>query len=421
MSDKCRGYGMVYEKNENGKVLPNASLFIPSEEYGIKNPLEIDILCRLSHENIISAIDILDNNKIKNCKNKVVLVVPICEYSLKDAIIGGNLGTTEKKIPIIYQMISALDFLHHNGIVHNNITTSSFYFCNNKILLGEFKNSKVIEEIYECGNGVCELKSKKAKNYFREDIKDLAKVLYYLITEKEFKNFHNDDFSGICEKYCDGVRTLIHKMLFDKITTKEILACEIFQNCPEIKGEYNRYNYEDNYDVTIHRDLIKGIVYIFQNLFPDSSMKAMFAAIDLYKRTDASFIGENLKVINAYTCLYLANKILGKDFENDPNMEIDKFLDKIDENFSYKYEKDDLINQEIDIIKVSKGCLLDLCLFTACENFEHVYETFHTIVMDKDDATLYKNIDVKDWIEKLREEYPGRHMIDATVKSFFAE
>lgn len=428
-----RGYGMYYDSSEK-----NIGVFItiPSKDFGIEGPLEIDILCRLSHPCLLWCMKIFTPRDAT--VDDVTLLVPVSDYSLETLIDSRKL-TTAKKIPVVWRMLNALGFLHDKKISHNHITENSFFFSKGDILLGDFSKCSTIENTDNCEADICERGKNNGYEKILIDIKNLGKIIYRFFTERTYDNEVNyNDFSIIDGKYRDNIFSFLEKMLNNKIDEESedgspkyfihelmhIFCDTISENCEDIEElETNRYDYEADYNCFLdsayegekHRDLIKIIVNCCEEYYRESNVKLMFLAVDLLKRTD-SFLTEKtfeLRIINAYTCLYLALKLLGLKVEK-----IKYFIDNIvAEDFRADFTEEKVKTQEFEITRLTKGCYLDLHLYNLCKNYNSLSETFYNVIMDKD-CTLYKNIDENDWFEKLNNVFEDSEMIHTNIATF---
>lgn len=202
-------YGIYHGTSQN--VSTDVCLIISSGNYGIENPLEIDILCRMCHPNLLWCKNIFTPRDAT--VDDITLVVPAADYSLK-TYIDSKKNTTIKKIPIIWKMINALNYLHKNKIAHGDIDIKSFYFSNGEVYLGNFSKSCLIENTDNCEKDVCERGKNVKMVKILEDIIGFGKVCYYIFTEKEYNGeIVIDDLNIIDNKYRNIIYDFLHKTI----------------------------------------------------------------------------------------------------------------------------------------------------------------------------------------------------------------
>src|SRR3989304_6822237 len=114
-------YGFVYQVGDANGNLYAFKYIIPDPSYnkfGLDSLNEIDILTRVNHPYIIHAASIITS---QTCQiDGLAIILPLADRSLYD-LIKDPVTTTDMKLPILYKLASALDFLHHNNILHLDI------------------------------------------------------------------------------------------------------------------------------------------------------------------------------------------------------------------------------------------------------------------------------------------------------------
>lgn len=139
------------------KVYNNAVLHLQTIGSNEEQPFlcverEIGVLCKISHPNIISILEVIEDNPT----NSLILVVPYASQgNLGDHIIlSQSKQFEETQDPIMslqnilvcfYQMCEALKYLHSEGYAHRNISPQSILILDNFYFsLSEFKYAEKI-------------------------------------------------------------------------------------------------------------------------------------------------------------------------------------------------------------------------------------------------------------------------------------
>lgn len=428
-------YGLYHGTEK--KSATDVCLIISSTKYGIENPLEIDILCRMCHPNLLWAKNIFTPRDAQI--DELTLVVPAADYSLK-TYIESKRNTTLKKIPIVWKIANAIHYLHKNRIAHCGIKLESFSFSNGEIYLGGFEKSCLVESTDKCENDVCERGKNNKMEKILEDIISFGKICFYIFTEKRYNDSVDlKDFEIIDPKYRQIIYEFVNKTINNYIdenseigtpfyTLEKLLSDDLFsifdlENVIEydcIRNDYDcdyRSEHDTDHEGHVHREILKNIVAHCKNNYNNINVKLLFIIIDLFKRTDAFLTSKSidLRTFNAYVCVYLALKLMGVN-----TFSIEDFCKNVlpEDINNYGIEKFKL--QEFEITRLTKGCYLDLYLYRSCKNFEQLYETFHNVIMSKE-CDLYKNIDKDDWFIKLEEVNKEDEMIETSILTFLGE
>ena len=232
---------------------------------------EIDILSRFQHPNMLGLIA-----RFIDSKNHIHLILPLADEDLYKRAQKGNY-TIDQVLDWMFQILSAVEFLHSNNYYHCDIKTDNILLFNNQALLADFGyvyplsfTSKV-----QCGtpfyaspqclaeNHVTVERSKDFENAINEscnqiqgDIYSLGAVFYELINHDRLNttefdidnqqwifNSYNSTESKILEKisssetnpHLNSIYKCIYKMTRssqkDRFkTVREILGCDVFSD-----------------------------------------------------------------------------------------------------------------------------------------------------------------------------------------------
>ena len=139
-------FGTVYsafhdEKQYALKYITSGNM----KRYGIETPLEIDIMCRLRHNNIMKAEKIITP---LTCDIKdLFIVMPLGITSLADAI-ATMIFTDENKINILYGIASGLAFLHQKHVLSVDLRPANIIlFPDDKAVISDFGLSVIADDI----------------------------------------------------------------------------------------------------------------------------------------------------------------------------------------------------------------------------------------------------------------------------------
>jgi len=368
---------------------------------------EFDILSRIHHPNIIHKISFDSNrnivaNNTNNTNylpqsfdyNRKIVELPLIDQTLVNVFYNKFL-TTKMKLPILYKIAHALNFLHQNNIVHGNLLMEN-------ILISGFQN-------YE----------PYLSNFNFNKLNKSDDILAFgLLALKLISTTDNDDLlialSGISLEYYDECLDLFMKIFNELyITMEDIIQHPLFDNYrveidPYVE-ELDYYNYADD-----HRDILKLLIHWIKNVYSTVDVELLFLAIDLFNRTDSLFQDANERMYVAVVSMYIANKILfGEININDL---INKLLEDLPE-----LTIEIILLKENEIIKLLDGVLNISKLYKSCNNTDQLMLTFNHIIMNYDSTTYYR-INVDEWISTM-ELYigcPKRNDKHITVEEFFS-
>jgi len=431
-------YGFVYEVGDALGDLFAFKYILPDKSYeifGLDSLNEIDILSRVNHPYIIHAAKILTSH---NCKiDGLAIVLPLADRTIFD-IIRDPLMTTESKLPILYNLATALDFLHNSGILHLDIKSSNAVLQENHPYLIDFGLSMIVDDVVtgkynhsvrvtidhrapeilaggRIYNGAVDVWAFGIMMLYVLSGRGIYYVDFATIKDKEFHDIVVATFSnpknlenlliGIRPKYKDLCLDFFSKVLridpLQRLTSHEICQHPLFDEfrhpvtanliVPNIPYDY----------APDHRDILKLLIHWAKSLYNNSRAELLFLAIDLFNRM-ASFY-KNRESIDrmalAATCLWIASKLT--DDKLYPLTIYIPQLNKLVPNI----KSDDILKHEIEIIHLLSGILNVSSLYRACSNGDELRLSFSYVILDKD-STLYARVDIPRWIKIMKDMIP---------------
>lgn len=117
-------HGRVFE-GKGGTAIKD----IPHRSYGIDNPLEIEILRRIKHPNILEALEFGWSSD--NIYIVMPLAIPLEQIKWEDPL------------PLIYDLISALNYLEELGIYHCDVTPQNLVIHQGRAKLIDFGSARL--------------------------------------------------------------------------------------------------------------------------------------------------------------------------------------------------------------------------------------------------------------------------------------
>jgi len=105
---------------------------------------EIILLTKLNHANIIKLHDVYYGNKA------VYIITDVCHgKELFECVKSGFVFDEDKVSKLMHEMLSAVNYLHQNGVVHRDIKLENFIFADSshdsRLILIDFGLSKLID------------------------------------------------------------------------------------------------------------------------------------------------------------------------------------------------------------------------------------------------------------------------------------
>lgn len=439
-------YGIVdvVENHKNGGLF--AVKYIPQEENdnladdGIINLTEIDIFSRIVHPHLMHKSEIITKFKCPDVKGALV-VMPLAERTLKD-IAKDQMLTTDAKIPILYKLATAIEYLHRNKILHLDIKTinvvikdssknipflTDFDSCLvvDNIVAGkkdefervtrDFKPPEILNEgrVYNAAVdvwsfGICMLYVINGDRKIYEG--DVLKSTNAEIYKESIKIFANTDFldnhlKNVRDEYKSLCKDLLSKILVidsaKRLTMKEVCDHALFKKFViENPGRVIRPPINSDFP-NDHRTLIKLCVHVVKTLFPEDRVEILFLAMELFTRVSsfykASKDSERMTVV--ITCAWMASKLTDSKYYSCSRLvdEAKKIIPSAN--------RDKILDKEIEIIHILDGILHNNSIYNVCNNVDELNHSFD-LIMDKNDPTLYARID----LDKYR-NYLDKHVL----------
>jgi serine/threonine protein kinase len=403
---------------------------------GFDNLLEIDILSRIHHPNIIHSVKILSS---VDCDiSGLSIVMPLAERTLYDIIYKGNF-TTKDKISILYKIISGIHFLHTNNILHLDIKATNIVMqgstpyiidfglsmkTNDASILTPANDLKVSidyrppevllgNRMYGAATDIWSL-GILALNLFSEKNPVLSIIR---LVEKKNRLVENKDkevgeevlklfldkgtiptlFKNINTTYRESAIDLVASMLQinpnDRTTTIELLYHPLFDHFKEyIEGTNDippiSFDYSEN-----HRDIIKLIVHWALEKYSNFNAELLFLAIDIFNRVSSYYKEDIVETrMNVGVCsLYMAIKLL----DHGRFMLLSEYVSYVNALVP-EATIDSILEIEKEIIYHLDGVLLVNNLYNECDNGNELQLCAHHVILNND-VTTYARVDIPRW------------------------
>jgi serine/threonine protein kinase len=448
-------YGVVYEVGDMDGDLFAFKYILPDpyyKIYGIDNLNEIDILSRVNHPYIIHAPKIIT---ARNCKiDGIAVILPLADRTLND-IIGDVRATTETKIPIIYKLATALEFLHRAGILHLDIKGSNVVLqdinANHPYLIdfglsmfvddasiGRYNSDVLVTidhrppEILAGGrmyNAAVDVWSfgimmlyilSGQRNIFPGVDFNMRPEEFGQLVSKKFSTTENIEklLSNVREKYRNNCIDLISRILsinpILRPTAKEICNHPLFNDFRHpVEGTLSVPPIYHDYPKD-HRDILKVLIHWARNIYPKSRAQLMFLAVDLFNRMGSFFKDKTdiQRIILAATCLWMAAKLLNDGIRLD---EYVVAVAKMVPDLSADLSADKILETEIEIIHTLEGVLNVSQIYRTCSDGYELELSFQNIIISKD-STLYSRVDLIGWSKIMKESKPNKSLPTKDIK-----
>jgi cyclin-dependent kinase len=426
-------YGFVYQVEDvNGEIYA-FKYILPSDdykEYGLDSLNEIDILSRVQHPHIIHAPKIITSY---NCEiDGLAIILPLADRTLHD-IIRDNRATTDVKLPILYKLATAMEFMHRSGILHLDIKSTNVvlqdlqanipYFIDFGLCMiadnaatGKY-NPRVLvtidhraPEILSGGRiynaavdvwafGIMMLYILSGQNIFSD-------INFRTITPEAFAPIVIDIFStpdliaqklsGVREKYRAQCIDLISRILnvnpLLRLTAKQICDHPLFDEVRlPVDGQLIvppiYYSYAPD-----HRDILKVMITWARNLYAESRVEMLFLAVDLYNRMGSYYKDKTpaQRMSLAATCLWMAAKLT-----NDIFIPLLQYVNEITKSFK-DITTNSILQDEIMIVHTLEGVLNVSQLYRICDNGDELDLSLRYIILARD-STLYARAKISEW------------------------
>src|SRR5437016_3024387 len=143
-------YGQVYSVYRNAQGQDVALKYIPKDaaslRVGIEFPLELDIVQRLDHPNLIHAEEIRSTID-PNCEelNGLAIIMPMAETDLESIL--DVAWTANEKVSAMHQLLSGLAFLHAQNILHLDIKPGNIVIIGNRLKFIDFGLALKVDDV----------------------------------------------------------------------------------------------------------------------------------------------------------------------------------------------------------------------------------------------------------------------------------
>jgi serine/threonine protein kinase len=446
-------YGFVYEVGDsNGDLFAFKYIFADDfyKQSGLDSLNEIDILSRVHHPHIIHAAKIITAN---NCNiDGTAVVLPLADRTLYDIIKDPQM-TTDDKLPILYKLATALEFMHRSRILHLDIKSTNVVLQGDIPYMIDFGLSMVVDnvsigkydrttrvtidhrspEILEGGrtyNAAVDVWAFGIMLLYVLSGQGIFNVDFSTIKSEEFHQVVVDKFStpNTIVKLLSGVRPLYKDLCVDllskilqivpdmRLTADQICNHPLFDKFREpIVGVLEIPPIPYDY-ATDQRDILKLMIHWSRNLYPAARVELLFLAIDLFNRI-SSFFKTNDPVdrmgIGA-TCLWIASKLT-----NGPQIPLNIYIEELSK--MVQLTSDMILKHEISIVYFLSGVLNVSALYSICENTDELKFTFEEILINRD-STLYARVDVKKWGQVMKQhiQNSGRKDKNISISEFMS-
>jgi len=376
-------YGKIYKVNDNNYWYGLKRIY--HDANGITNLVEIDILSRISHPNIIKLI----NYKIDDISTD--LLMPLYECNLHE--MNMNFFNNDTKLSFIRDVVSGIKFLHESGIYHCDLKTTNIMYDSQKLYIIDFGLSlyqhhpdeyceqtnlfKSPEEIYKllnspkCSDEI-ECLVNKSMTKIKSDYWALGLNIMYILTGKYiFKGTLDNIFNHqiiymsnpfkflhelVSPEYTNGIYWLLHPDPTQRSVDQFIQKL----NIDLIFGKINDIDY--NTDVIIkYTDVLTDLSkYIYDICITLQLNKYVYlGCLDkLYRVIDY----DNNYILVCLTIIMIMIKIWYRIFD------IDQLL-----QFSDTYTINDLICCEISLINICNGYINSSKLYHLFNDYSYTH------------------------------------------------
>lgn len=435
---KGRGtYGFVYEVGDARGDLFAFKYILPDVSYetlGLDSLNEIDILSRVDHPYIIHAAKIITAH---NCEiDGLAVVLPLADRTLFDIIRDPHI-TTDDKLPILYKLATALEFLHRNNILHLDIKATNVVLqgiAENHPYLIDFGLSMVVDDIikgkYDSSTRVTidhrapEILAGSRIYNSAVDIWAFGIMMLYILSGQ---GIFNVDFStitpaqlnttiinmftdptifdrylaGVRDKYRPFCKDLLSRILQvnpnERLTARQICDHPLFDQFRiPVDGfliePYIPHDYSDD-----HRDILKILIHWATTIYHESRAELLFLAVDLFNRTSSFYTKRTPldRMTLAATCLWVAAKLTDSKL-----IPLDVFVPSLT-TVVKDITSTEILKIEIEIIHLLNGIFNISKLYHSCTTAEQLRLSLHHVILSRDTNT-YAQTDIPAWLEVMK-------------------
>ena len=391
----------------------------PSQVYGLPDLIEIDILSRINHPHIMHLRKIITS---QDCTMQgIALVLPLANRSLPDILTDPSLSTKDK-LPILYKLATALEFMHRNHILYLNIKKENVVLQGSHPYLIDFTLSTYVDDIIKGRDDLHDVRitiDYRAPEILNgstiynaaTDIWSFGIMMLYFIAggsifKLDFNHVTNTEFASVLvETFCpENSTNILNQLLMnlnpnyknlcsnllqrilcinqnERLTAQQIVNHPLFDTVrTSIDGTINKSS-ETPYDIpSDHRDILKILIDWGRKLYDTSNIDMLFLAIDLFHRGTRFYItdGPNNRMVLAVTCLYMAAKLT-----NNKAYPMSDYYKEFTDTIPVLTEEA-ILSTEINLIRQLSGILYVMDLYKACNSMEELKVVFFEIIMSRD-------------------------------------
>jgi len=388
---------------------------------GIISPIELDIMARLQHPNVIWLEDILTgaNSKLQGYG----ILMPLAEGTLD------GFGSTPScdwrvKLNWLHQVAQGLAFLHENGILHLDVKGSNVLIREGKAMIADFGLSIYVDDVRRGRTittmrvspdhrapeilfpsstylytekvdiwslGIMALYTLLGGRVYRccfspeelDDQESFASNLYHEMTGL-FGYGLNRDMATQLAAYTPELPRLIEGMLrlqpAQRCDISLVLSNSLFRNHPCSIGTVIRPVQTTAEEALA--DLVLCLSSIYHLGYPDARVETLFLGVDLlYQCADllSDVLLDNI-VIQA-ACVWLSVKLV-----EERRLGLNRVLEALDKALGPKHgaNASNILSQELAIIAHLNGCLYRPYLYASCQSLEQLSRTYHQLLLQPD-------------------------------------
>jgi serine/threonine protein kinase len=441
-------YGFVYEVGDVRGDLFAFKYLVPDKTYqqsGLDSLNEIDVLSRVHHPYIIHAARVIT---AFNCDiDGLAIILPLAERTLHD-IMTDVAMTTERKLPLLYKLATALRFLHASHILHLDIKTTNVVLQGDTPYLIDFGLSMIVDNVtvgkYDHNLRVTiDHRAPEIVNGGRiynaaVDIWAFGIMMMYTLTGRRIYNIDfntvvtpaqmsaaiTDKFTnaqtiptalaGIRDQYRGPAIDLLSRILqVDptlRPTAREICDHPLFDDFrQEVNGTLDTPNIAYDY-ANDHREILKVMLNWARILYPQSRAELLFLAVDLFNRVDSFYKDREVADRDnlAAASLWVAAKLT-----DAPISPLNVYVTEI-VKLAPNVTATSILGNEIAIVHLLSGVLHVSKLYTECTTGDELKFSYNHIIIAKD-PTLYARADVPAWIQAMHQYIPNRTYRDKNI------
>jgi len=429
-------YGIVHIAVKDN--ISFAAKEVPMGDDGIPQIIEIDIVKRCDHPNIIKFIDIFaDQGTCKNeDKRAIYYIMPLADKTLLSYIHEGDIHDNEWNI--IFQIISAVLFLHTNNICHGDLKPNNILMFGDTPVIADFGISHYLNSSNSCTPSpdyappeilitysgykdkfpllssrqyLLELKN-KSKDKRKADVWSLGVIITFILNkcnifdEPEGESFiiamidylNNQDKyladNSIKEENIPFIKQLLDPHPSSRVADlAKILKFPIFEGMNPIQCKIIS---KDTYRNTMRADHLEtSINWMGEVCKRGGSSKCYILAIDLFYRCfdlvsklyNKEFeMRTKLRIIMS-ACILISNKLENSEYFNI------NYLCGVSNN---KFTSSELKYMELEIVLRLSGVLATNTIYNYCSK----QSLFSAILLIKDRDTYIKT-DFEEYIDDI--------------------